>query len=98
MSRAFRLGIFVVMTLLVLGAGIFWIGSSRFLFRSTWRLNADFPNVAGVINGGEVRVAGIHHGTVRRIEVPSNPTGKVHVEMELDGAARQVGKKGSMAS
>jgi phospholipid/cholesterol/gamma-HCH transport system substrate-binding protein len=98
MSRAFRLGIFVAATLLVFGAGIFWIGNSRFLFRSTWRLNADFPNVAGLINGAEVRVAGIHQGTVRRIELPSSPTGKVHVEMDLDGAARKVVKKDSMAS
>ena len=98
MSRVFRVGVFVVATLLIFAAGIFWIGSQRFLFTSTWRLNADFPNVAGLTSGAEVRVAGIHQGTVRRIDLPSSPTGKVHVEMDLDGAAHKVVKKDSLAA
>ncbi len=38
MSRAFRLGLFIVTTLLILAAGIFLIGEKRFLFRRTYRL------------------------------------------------------------
>jgi hypothetical protein len=63
MSRAFRLGIFVVATLAVFAGGAFLIGSREFLFQSTYRLNADFPNVAGLQGGAEVRVGGIHKGT-----------------------------------
>src|SRR5438105_3648415 len=98
MSREIRLGMFVVATLLVFGAGIFWIGSMRFLFNKTWRLNSDFTNVAGLTNGAEVRVGGIHRGSVRNIQLPGRPTGKIHVEMDLDEDARNVVKKDSRAA
>jgi hypothetical protein len=35
MSRAFRLGAFIVATLLIFGAGVFWIGGKQFMFSST---------------------------------------------------------------
>jgi len=56
MSRAFRLGVFIVVALLIFAAGVFWIGERHFLFSSTYRLSADFPNVAGLNGGAEVRV------------------------------------------
>src|SRR5271169_1663791 len=51
MSKAFRLGVFIVAMLLIFAAGVYWIGSKQFLFTSTYRLNAEFTNVAG-LNGG----------------------------------------------
>src|SRR5437762_6048480 len=80
MSRAFRLGVFIVATLLIFAAGIFWIGGKQFLFSSTYRLNADFQSVAGLSDGAEVRVGGIHQGTVKRIDLPSRPDQKVRSE------------------
>jgi len=72
MSRAVRLGVFVVATLLVLGGGIFWIGSMRFMFSKTWRLNSDFANVAGLTNGAEVRVGGTYDTNVKVLPNPSH--------------------------
>src|SRR5947208_5865262 len=60
MSRAVRLGIFIVFTLAILAAGIFLIGNRQFLFSSTYILKAPFKNVAGLNNGAEVRVGGIN--------------------------------------
>ena len=59
MSRAFRLGLFIVATLLIFAGGVYWIGNKQFLFTSTYRLNADFQTVAGLSGGAEVRVGGI---------------------------------------
>jgi phospholipid/cholesterol/gamma-HCH transport system substrate-binding protein len=98
MTRTFRLGAFIVATLLVFAAGIFWIGHMQFLFDKTYRLNADFQNVAGLNNGAEVRVAGIHEGTVKRIDLPSKPTDKVRVVMDLQKGTRDVIKKDSVAA
>jgi len=98
MSRAFRLGIFIISTLLIFGAGVFWIGSREFLFSSTYRLNAEFQNVAGLIDGAEVRVGGIHQGTVKHIDLPRRPDAKVRVNMDLKGVTRDVIKKDSMAA
>ncbi len=98
MSKALRLGIFIVTTLLIFGAGIFWIGSRDFLFTSTYRLNADFQNVAGLPEGATVRVGGIHQGTVRQIVLPQRPDQKVRVAMDVKEATRSVIKKDSLAA
>jgi len=83
MSRAFRLGVFIVATLLILAAGILLIGNKHFLFSRTFRLRADFQNVGGLGGGADVRVGGIHEGTVRTIKLPSRPDEKVIVVMDI---------------
>src|SRR4051812_37797829 len=98
MPKILRLGIFVVATLLIFSAGVFWIGNRDFRFSSTYSLNADFPNAAGVGEGATVRVGGIHQGTVRRIVLPNRPDQKVRVEMDLRRTTRNVIKKDSVAA
>ena len=97
MSKAFRLGLFVIATLLIFGAGVFWIGSKQFLFHSTYRLNAEFSNVAGLNAGSEVRVGGIHEGAVRQIVLPTKPNERVRILMDLAPGTRNVIKKDSSA-
>ena len=98
MSRAFRLGLFVIASLLVLGAGVYWIGAKQFMFTRTYHLAAEFQNAAGLIPGAEVRVGGIHKGTVRSIVLPQHPTEKIRVVMELAKPTRDVIKKDSVAT
>ena len=98
MPKTIRLGIFIFGTLLAFGAGIFWIGSRDFRFTSTYRLNADFQNVAGLGEGAAVRVGGIHEGTVHRILLPQRPDQKVRVEMDMRQSTRNVIKKDSLAA
>ncbi len=98
MSRIFRLGSFIVVALLLFGAGVFWIGKKQFLFSSTYRLNAEFENVAGLNGGAEVRVGGIHEGAVRQIQLPMRPNEKVRVVMELAKGTRNVIKNDSVAT
>jgi phospholipid/cholesterol/gamma-HCH transport system substrate-binding protein len=98
MSSNFRLGVFVIAMMLIFAAGVFWIGSKQFLFTSTYHLNADFQNVAGLSNGADVRVGGIHQGTVKRIDLPRRPDEKLRVLMDLKRATRDVIKKDSVAA
>jgi len=98
MSGTFRLGVFIVVALVAFGAGIFWIGHMRFLFNSTYRLNAEFDNVAGLNDGAEVRVAGIHEGTVTSIQLPQHSQEKVKVVMDMRRDTKQVIKKDSVAA
>jgi len=98
MSREFRLGIFVVAALMVLSAGVFWIGRNQYMFSSTYRLEANFQNVAGLGNGADVRVGGIHEGAVKRIELPRRPDGPVTVVMALEEPTKSVIRKDSVAS
>ena len=98
MSKAFRLGVFLVATLGILAAGIFFIGSNEFLFSSTYRVRAEFPNVAGLASGADVRVGGTRQGTVNHIELPTRPDGKVVVFLDLARATHDVVKKDSVAA
>jgi len=98
MSQAFRLGLFIVATLAVLAAGVFLIGTSESLFQSTYHVKAEFQNVAGLADGADVRVGGLHQGSVKNIQLPNQPNGKVTVTMDLDKATRDVVKKDSVAA
>jgi phospholipid/cholesterol/gamma-HCH transport system substrate-binding protein len=79
MSRVARLGAFVVATLAILAAGVFFIGSKSYLFSSTYRLKTQFDNVAGLAAGADVQVGGVHSGTVESIDLPHMPGEKVSV-------------------
>jgi phospholipid/cholesterol/gamma-HCH transport system substrate-binding protein len=98
MSRAARLGVFIVATLAILAAGVFIIGSKQYLFSPTYRLKAQFATVVGLDAGAEVRIAGVHTGTVREIDLPSKPTDKVTVLMDLQRSTHAIVKQDSMAS
>ena len=55
MSKEVRLGLFIVVTLAILFAGVFLIGNTETLFKSTYRVKAEFQNVAGLSEGADVR-------------------------------------------
>jgi phospholipid/cholesterol/gamma-HCH transport system substrate-binding protein len=98
MSSAARLGAFIVVTLAILVAGVFIIGSKQYLFSSTYQLNARFDNVAGLDAGGDVRVGGVHSGTVHSIVLPHKPGEKVKVVMDLGRSTHEIIKQDSVAT
>jgi phospholipid/cholesterol/gamma-HCH transport system substrate-binding protein len=98
MSRAARLGAFIVATLAILAGGIFIIGGKQYLFSSTYQLKAQFDNVVGLDAGGDVRVGGVHSGTVRNIVLPHKPGERVTVIMDLGRSTHEIIKRDSMAS
>jgi len=98
MSGTVRLGIFIVATLTVLAVGVFLIGNRQFMFSSTYKLNAEFKSVSGLSAGAEVRVGGIHKGTVQEISLPGGPDGHMKVLMLLESSTRKVVRQDSIAS
>jgi phospholipid/cholesterol/gamma-HCH transport system substrate-binding protein len=98
MSRAARLGAFVVVTLAILVAGVFIIGSKQYLFSSTYQVKAQFSNVAGLDVGADVRVGGVHSGVVHSIELPHKPSGQVTVVMDLSKSTHEIIKQDSIAT
>jgi phospholipid/cholesterol/gamma-HCH transport system substrate-binding protein len=98
MSRMARLGAFIVATLFILAAGVFIIGSKQYLFSSTYHLKAQFDDVVGLDNGGDVRVGGVHVGTVRSIVLPHKPGDKVTVVMDLGKSTHEIIKRDSVAT
>ncbi len=98
MSRSARLGAFILLGLTILVSGIFIIGGKQYMFSPTYRLKAQFSSVVGLDTGAEVRVGGVHTGTVRSVELPTKPTDKITVWMDLDRSTHNIIKQDSMAS
>src|ERR1700728_2248408 len=98
MSRAARLGAFIVVTLAILVTGIFVIGSKQYLFSSTYQLRSLFDNVEGLDAGADVRLGGVHCGTVRDILLPHKPGEKVTVIMDLGKSTHEIVKKNSIVT
>jgi ABC-type transporter Mla subunit MlaD len=98
MSRAARLGAFIVATLAILAAGVFIIGDKQYLFSSTYQLKAQFDNVVGLDAGADVRVGGVHSGTVSNIVLPHKPGEKVTVVMDLSKSTHEIIKQDSVAT
>jgi phospholipid/cholesterol/gamma-HCH transport system substrate-binding protein len=98
MSRAARLGAFIIATLAILAIGIFIIGDRQYLFSDTYSLKAQFATVVGLNEGAEVRVGGVHSGTVRRIDLPKKPTAKITVLMDLRRSTHDIIKQDSVAA
>src|ERR1700728_3311424 len=98
MSRAARLGAFIIVTMAILVAGIFIIGGKQYLFSSTYQLKAQFDNVEGLDAGGDVRVGGVHSGTVSSIVLPHKPGEKVTGIMDVGKSTHEIIKQDSVAS
>src|SRR5208337_1215733 len=98
MSRVARLGAFIVTTLAILAVGTFIVGSTQYLFTSTYRLKAQFSNVVGLDVGAGVRVSGVQRGTVHSIELPHQPSDKITVVMDLDARTHDIIKQDSVVS
>src|SRR5260370_6393136 len=98
MSREFRLGLFIAFTLALLATGLFMIGNTEMMFRPTYHVKATFDNVAGLVEGANVRVGGIAKETVQKIQLPDHPDGKVVVAMNVDRSTHSIVKMDSRAA
>jgi phospholipid/cholesterol/gamma-HCH transport system substrate-binding protein len=98
MSKVARLGAFIILTLAILVAGIFIIGDRQYLFSNTYRLKTQFSTVVGLDEGAEVRVGGVHSGSVRKIELPKSPTDKITVLMDVQRSTQDIIKQDSVAA
>jgi phospholipid/cholesterol/gamma-HCH transport system substrate-binding protein len=78
-----RLGVFVVLGLALLVVAIFLLGQKNSLFSSTFNVKAYFRDVQGLKNGATVRLSGIDIGSVNKITIVNDTSGRVEVSMNL---------------
>ena len=98
MTRSFRIGLFILITLAMFCTGIFLVGRQKSHFGSYYRVRTEFKTVSGLNEGAEVRVGGIHKGTVRSIDLPKRPDGRIQVSMDLARDTHAIVKKDSLAA
>lgn len=79
-----KLGIFVFLGIALLSAGIYFIGETKNLFSSTFRVSALFKNVNGLQVGNNVRFAGINVGTIESIDIITDSSVKVIMIVDVE--------------
>jgi phospholipid/cholesterol/gamma-HCH transport system substrate-binding protein len=81
---AVRAGIFVVVSALIVILFILALGERSHLFTRRYSLTAEFENAGGLIGGAQVRLAGVNAGTVSRIHIVRDVSGKAKVQVSLE--------------
>jgi ABC-type transporter Mla subunit MlaD len=79
----FRVGVFVIVALAAFVAVIYVLGARARLFEARYTIHADFTEVGGLREGATVRLAGVQIGRVTDVHLPSEPGGKVRVDLTI---------------
>lgn len=83
----FRLGLFVLCSLILLAVLIVLFGGRPTFFRTTDQYTITFDNAPGVVQGTPVRKSGVKIGEVERVEL-DDETGKVRVFIRVEDRYR----------
>ena len=83
LGRKLRVGVFVLVALTAFLAMIYALGAKSRLFEAKYTIHADFSEVGGLAEGATVRLAGVQIGRVSGVELPSQPGGKVRVDLSI---------------
>ena len=81
-KQKIRLGLFVLVTGILLIFSLYMIGKKQNLFGNTFEITAVFTNVKGLKPGNNVRYAGINIGTVKQITMVNDSTICVNMVIE----------------
>lgn len=90
-----KLGMFVMLTGLVLIVSLYLIGKKQNLFGDSFKITAVFHNVSGLKLGNNVRYAGINVGTVKDIMMVDDST--ICVDMVIEESIRRHMKENAFA-
>jgi phospholipid/cholesterol/gamma-HCH transport system substrate-binding protein len=83
LGKKLRVGGFVLVAL-VAGIGmVYALGARARLFEARYTVHADFTEVGGLNEGATVRLAGVQIGRVKGVNLPSEPGGKVRVDLAI---------------
>ncbi|MGD0525056.1 MAG: MlaD family protein [Polyangiaceae bacterium] len=85
MSRQFKVGLFVIVGLALMGAGVFLIGNTRQLWEPKVSYVTAFNDVAGLKPGAPVRMGGLDVGQVNGLHHGSDPKdGRIFVSLAIE--------------
>lgn len=95
-AQNFRLGLFVMTGLLILLAGVYFIGNRQNLFGDNPRISSVFKSVNGLQVGNNVRYAGVNVGTVRNITILNDTS--IVVDFLINEKTMKLIRKNSVAT
>jgi phospholipid/cholesterol/gamma-HCH transport system substrate-binding protein len=91
-------GVFVTAAIVLFGAALFLIGNQHKAFRRHVVFYTNFQNVDGIPKGSTVRVDGIDAGELESIEIPSSPSQKFRLKMNVDDRLRGLIREDSLVT
>lgn len=94
--QKFNLGLFVIVSTLILVTALYYIGNRQNLFGKTFRISAIFNNVNGLKLGNNVRYSGINVGTVKAITMINDTT--IRVDMVIEDKILEHLRKNAVAT
>lgn len=94
-SSRIKLGIFVIVGLILLTIGIYFIGQKQQLFSNTFRVRCIFKDISGLQVGNNVRFSGINVGVVENIELVADTS--VRIDLVINNDVRKFIKKDAKA-
>jgi phospholipid/cholesterol/gamma-HCH transport system substrate-binding protein len=97
-ARAIAVGAFVIGGFFLFTVGLFLIGNRRMLFSDHFEARASFAHIAGLTVGAKVRVAGMDAGEVKQIHVPTGPSARFLVVMQIRSDLHPLVRTDSVAS
>ena len=94
--RSVVVGIFIILGLVILVAGILVLGGQQKRFTSSIRITAVFKDVGGLRAGNNVWFSGVKIGTVKRVHFLGNA--QVEVEMNVEKSSQDYIRKNANAT
>jgi phospholipid/cholesterol/gamma-HCH transport system substrate-binding protein len=82
-GRRLRVGVFVLIGLIAFLGMVYALGARARLFEPRFTVSAEFTEVGGLVEGATVRLAGVQIGRVSAVSLPSQPGGKVRVDLTI---------------
>ena len=96
--QTWAIGAFILAGLGLFTAILFLIGNRQKAFGKHVELYTEFSNLGGVANGAKVRVSGLDAGKLKKIEVPTGPSGRFRIELQIDEKVRGMVRKDSVVT
>jgi phospholipid/cholesterol/gamma-HCH transport system substrate-binding protein len=83
LGRKLRVGVFILVGLTAFLGMVYALGARSALFEAKYTIHAEFTEVGGLTEGATVRLAGVQIGRVSDVHLPSQPGGKVRVDLSI---------------
>ena len=83
LGQKLRVGMFVLAGLIALVGMVYLLGARARLFEPRYTIHADFTEVGGLAHGATVRLAGVQIGRVTDVRLPSDPGGRVRLDLTI---------------
>jgi phospholipid/cholesterol/gamma-HCH transport system substrate-binding protein len=91
-------GVFITAAIVLFGAALFLIGNEHKAFRRHAVFYTNFQNVDGIPKGAKVRVNGMDAGEVESIQIPSSPSQKFRLKMNVEDRLRGLIREDSLVT